>query len=100
MHCHSGRDGLPKRNRARNQRVRCRIRLALKGNHETVHREVQEFLDATIAESKTWKPPGTIPSPLTEKLASHKTVEKDHGRIETREYYQSANLGWFADLAK
>jgi predicted transposase YbfD/YdcC len=74
--------------------------LALKGNHETVHREVQEFLDTAIAESKSWKPPGAIPNPIAEKLASQKTVEKDHGRIETREYYQSANLDWFADLAK
>jgi len=27
-------------------------------------------------------------------------VEKDHGRIETRRYYQSAELDWFADRAK
>lgn len=27
-------------------------------------------------------------------------MEKDHGRFETRRYYQSAELGWFADLAK
>ena len=33
-------------------------------------------------------------------LASCKTVEKDHGRLETREFYQSADLGWFADRAK
>lgn len=30
--------------------------LALKGNQETVHREVKEFLDDASAESKTWKP--------------------------------------------
>ena len=28
------------------------------------------------------------------------TVEKDHGRIETRRYYQSAQLDWFADRSK
>jgi predicted transposase YbfD/YdcC len=27
-------------------------------------------------------------------------VEKDHGRLETREYFQSAELGWFADRSK
>jgi len=27
-------------------------------------------------------------------------VEKDHGRIETRRYYQSDHLEWFADQAK
>ena len=74
--------------------------LALKGNQETVHREVKEFLDQAVAESKSWKPPGTPSGELSGPLASKKTVEKDHGRIETREYYQSANLGWFADLAK
>lgn len=68
--------------------------LALKGNQETLHREVREFLDAAVAESKSWKPPGAPSSALVEKLAGRKTVEKDHGRIETREYYQSAHLGW------
>ena len=27
-------------------------------------------------------------------------MEKDHGRLETRRYYQSAELDWFADRAK
>ncbi len=30
-------------------------------------------------------------------LAEWQTEEKDHGRLETRRYYQSAELGWFAD---
>ena len=33
-------------------------------------------------------------------LAALETVEKDHGRLETRRYFQSAELGWFADQAK
>jgi predicted transposase YbfD/YdcC len=74
--------------------------LALKGNQETVHREVQEFLDEAVAESKTWKVPAVQASPAAAGLESKKVVEKDHGRLETREYYQSANLSWFADLAK
>ena len=74
--------------------------LALKGNQQTVHREVKEFLDDAVAESKSWKPPGMPASAGVENLASKKSVEKDHGRLETREYYQSRDLSWFADLAK
>jgi len=71
--------------------------LALKGNHETVHAEVKSFLDATLAE-KNAKP--VRPSAAAAHLAVHETVEKDHGRIETRRYYQSAELDWFADRNK
>jgi len=71
--------------------------LALKGNHECVHEEVKTFLDDTVAESKTWRPRGAVPPPAAASLATFKTVEKDHGRLETRTYYQSAEIGWFAD---
>ena len=71
--------------------------LALKGNHETVHQEVKSFLEATVAETQS----GPVnPSKAAVQLAMHETVEKDHGRIETRRYYQSADLDWFADRAK
>lgn len=68
--------------------------LALKGNHETVHEEVKSFLDATLAEKKS-EP--VKPSQAAARLAVHETVEKDHGRLETRRYYQSDQLDWFAD---
>jgi len=71
--------------------------LALKGNHETVQDEIKSFLDATVAEKKA-KP--RRPSVAARNLAVLETVEKDHGRIETRRYYQSAELDWFADRAK
>ena len=71
--------------------------LALKGNHETVHQEVKSFLDATVAERDA-KP--LRPSTAAASLAVLETVEKDHGRIETRRYYQSAELDWFADRAQ
>lgn len=71
--------------------------LALKGNHETVHEEVKGFLDETLAE-KNAKP--RRPSSAAMNLAVHETVEKDHGRIETRRYHQSDQLDWFADRAK
>lgn len=74
--------------------------LALKGNHETVHEEVKAFLDETVAEPATPRPVGAKLSPAAATLAVLQTVEKDHGRIETRRYYQSAEVDWFADRAK
>lgn len=71
--------------------------LALKGNHETVHQEVKSFLEAAVAERDA-KP--LRPSRAAANLAVLETVEKDHGRIETRRYYQSAELDWFADRAQ
>jgi len=74
--------------------------LALKGNQETVHEEVKSFLDATIVEAQTQRPPGAVVPAAVAKLAQVETVEKDHGRIETRHYYQSDQLDWFADRHK
>lgn len=74
--------------------------LALKGNQETVHEEVKTFLDDAVAEAKTWRPPGVGAPPSGPASASKKSVEKDHGRLETREYFQSAELDWFADKSK
>lgn len=71
--------------------------LALKGNQETVHEEVKTFLDATLAERQTVRPVGAKPSAAAAGLACLETVEKDHGRLETRRYYQSTQIGWFAD---
>ena len=71
--------------------------LALKGNHELVHAEVQAFLDALVAEHTTPRPVGVPLSPAAANLATCETIEKDHGRIETRRYYQSPELDWFAD---
>ena len=74
--------------------------LALKGNQETVHEEVQSFLDATLAEPGSPRPAGAKPSQAVATLASMETVEKDHGRLEIRRYYQSDQLNWFADRSK
>lgn len=74
--------------------------LALKGNHETVHAEVKSFLEATVVEALTPGPKGAKLSPAAAALVSLETVEKDHGRLETRRYYQSDRLDWFADRAK
>jgi predicted transposase YbfD/YdcC len=74
--------------------------LALKGNQETVHEEVKSFLDAMIAEQQAPRPVGVKPSKAAATLAHVETVEKDHGRLEIRRYYQSDQLDWFADRSK
>lgn len=74
--------------------------LALKGNQETVHQEVKSFLDATLEEKKASRPRGAVVSRAARQMQEFKTEEKDHGRIETRRYYQSEELDWFADRQK
>jgi len=74
--------------------------LALKGNQETVHQEMKSFLDATLLEQQTPRLPGAKLSTKAATLASVETVEKDHGRLETRRYFQSDQLSWFADQSK
>lgn len=74
--------------------------MALKGNHEVVHDEVKSFLDATVTEAAAKRPAGARPSRAAATLAKLETVEKDHGRRETRRYYQSGELDWFADRSK
>lgn len=58
--------------------------LALKGNHELVPQEIRAYLDEAIERHP-------------EELVTTQTVEKGHGRLETRRYWQSARLDWFAD---
>ena len=74
--------------------------LALKGNHETVHDEMRTFLESAIAELETPRPKGAKLSKAAASLATFETVEKDHGRLEKRRYFQSAELSWFADRAQ
>jgi predicted transposase YbfD/YdcC len=61
--------------------------LALKGNQGTAFAEVKSFLDEAIQRAD-------------KALVFLETVEKGHGRLETRRYWQSQNLGWFADKEK
>lgn len=70
--------------------------LALKGNHETVHDEVKEFFADAV-------PPGATQCGTTAGGAHmdfFQTVEKGHGRIEIRRYWQSTDIGWFEDKEK
>jgi len=74
--------------------------LALKGNQEKVHEEVKSFLDSTLLEKQKVRPKGAQVPKEVLSLQQFQTVEKDHGRLETRTYYQSDFLGWFADRGK
>jgi predicted transposase YbfD/YdcC len=58
--------------------------LALKGNQGAAHTEIKAFLDDAIARAD--------PS-----LVFQETVEKSHGRLETRRYWQTEKINWFAD---
>jgi predicted transposase YbfD/YdcC len=74
--------------------------LALKGNQEMVHEEVKSFLDAALEEQQSRRPAGARLSKAAATLAAVEVVDKDHGRLETRRYYQSEQLDWFADRLK
>ena len=74
--------------------------LALKGNQEKVHEEVRSFLDATLEEKNRQRPTGAAIPKEAQNLKALETVEKDHGRLETRRFYQSDSLDWFADKEK
>jgi len=67
--------------------------LALKGNHATVHEEVKEFFDEAVpvcaAQCADTVTPGT--------MDFFQTKEKNHGRIDTRQYWHSTDITWFAD---
>ena len=67
--------------------------LALKGNHATVHEEVALFFADAVAPCAT--SPADSVTPNT--MAFHKTVDKNHGRLETRRYWQSTDIGWMQD---
>lgn len=67
--------------------------LALKGNHPTALEEVKLFFDETVAPCA--EQAGDCVTPGT--MVSCKTLEKDHGRIETRRYWLSNDIGWFED---
>ena len=55
--------------------------LAVKGNHLVMHDEIKRYMDALSANNPT----------------GFESVEKDHGRIETRRFWQSEDISWFAD---
>lgn len=65
--------------------------LALKGNHANVQKEFRLFFDDVI-------PPNTDKRiPLPDKMLFFETIDKGHGRIETRRYWQTTDIEWFED---
>jgi len=74
--------------------------LALKGNQETVQAEVKSFLDVALEQKNRQRPQAAPVPQAAATLQAFETVEKDHGRMETRRYYQSDRLDWFADKQK
>ena len=66
--------------------------LTLKGNQGQCHAEIKSHLDDAVARHHETAPTRRNRMPL----AYHQTVEKDHGRLETRRYWQSGDLSWFA----
>lgn len=60
--------------------------LALKGNQGNMHKDVKDYLDDSEFRDKIKKAGGY-----------HRTCEKAHGQIETREYYQTDDTDWMED---
>lgn len=58
--------------------------LALKGNQGTAFSEVKAFLDEAIERKESH-------------LVFTETLDKGHGRLEVRRYWQTEKLAWFAD---
>jgi len=67
--------------------------LALKGNHATVHEEIKELFTDAVPPCATQCAPSVPPGTMD----TFQTLEKDHGRIETRRYWQSTDIDWFED---
>lgn len=66
--------------------------LALKGNQGQAYEEIRSYLDDAVARHHETAPMRRNAVPL----AYQQTVEKDHGRLETRRYWQSGDVAWFA----
>jgi predicted transposase YbfD/YdcC len=67
--------------------------LALKGNHATVHEEIQEFFTDAV-------PPCAIqaaPTVTPQTMDFLQTLDKDHGRVEIRRYWLSTDIDWMQD---
>ena len=66
--------------------------LALKGNQSTVEQEVREFFAELVPQDPTMGPP-----PRPSEVDYFQSVDGEHGRIETRRYWITDSIAWFAD---
>lgn len=55
--------------------------LVIKGNHPLAYSEIKEYMDKFCEDNP----------------ANLETIDKGHGRIETRKYWQSSEIDWFSD---
>ena len=80
--------------------------LSLKGNQETLHREVEEYFEDLEKEGvlDEVKSKDNLKNVEYEAgkgiLGILKTVEKGHGRIEKRTYYYSTDIDWMINARK
>lgn len=61
--------------------------LCLKGNQRNLHTDVEEYFGDDELCGKIKKTGGCY----------HKTVEKEHGGVATREYYITEDIGWYGE---
>jgi predicted transposase YbfD/YdcC len=65
--------------------------LALKGNHQVAEAEVAQYFDYALAkEQSLYEADGP-------EFDFFESIEKDHGRIETRRCWQTTDVDWFED---
>lgn len=69
--------------------------LALKGNHAAIHEEIQEFFADAVLPCATQ----CADSVAEGTMDFFQTVEKNHGRVETRRCWQSTDIDWCQDKA-
>jgi predicted transposase YbfD/YdcC len=85
--------------------------LALKGNQDTSYRHVVDLFSrlqepttapepADAQESSPTSAPEDVPSAPFPGPADYETIEKDHGRIEIRRYWQVTDLTGFAERSR
>jgi len=63
--------------------------LALKGNQKNLHKDVIDYFDDDEFREK-----------IVKEGNYHKTIEKAHGQIEIREYYQTNDIDWYEEKSK
>lgn len=69
--------------------------LALKGNHATALEEIAAYFADAVAPCAIVTAQ-TLPPP---RMDFFQTLDKGHGRIETRRYWQTEDMEWFQDKA-
>ena len=69
--------------------------LSLKGNQEAALKEFTEYFDYVLSEDHKGALPEKKARPGT--MSFFQSVEKGHGRLDVRRYWQSTDIAWFKD---